>query len=105
MKNFRCYQLGKAQYLQVKDLKLPRYFKDHLNRAALSVCLNLAEGSGKSSVKDRRRFYEMAFASHRECQALFELMQNQELIKNADILGGCLYKLVSVLTAEAECGT
>ena len=54
MKNFRCYQLAKTQYLEIKKQKLPRYQADQLNRAGLSVCLNLAEGSAKQSVKDRR---------------------------------------------------
>ena len=64
MKNFRCFQLAKTQYHAAQKLRLPRYLKDQLNRASLSVCLNLAEGSGKTSIKDRKRFYEIALASH-----------------------------------------
>lgn len=101
MKNFRCYQLAKRQYLAVKKLNLPRYQADQLNRASLSVCLNLAEGSGKSGIKDRRRFYEIAFASHREVQALIDLLELTELNELADNLGGGLYNLIRKLTAEA----
>ena len=101
MKNFRCYQLAKTQYLEVKKLTLPRYQADQLQRASLSVCLNLAEGSAKSSVKDRRRFYEIALASHREVQALIDLIPLTELNKNADNLGGGLFNLIKKLTAEA----
>ena len=101
MKNFRCYQLAKTQYLRVKTLKLPRYQADQLQRASLSVFLNLAEGSGKSGVKDRRRFYEIALASHREVQALIDLIELTELNEVADRLGGGLFNLVRQLTAEA----
>ena len=101
MKNFRCYNLARTQYQEAQKLRLPYYMKDQLNRATLSVCLNLAEGSGKTSVKDRKRFYEIALASHRESQALFELARAKELIGIADKLGGGLWKLISVLKAEA----
>ena len=82
-------------------MKLPRYQADQLQRASLSVCLNLAEGSGKSSVKDRRRFYEIALASHREVQALIDLIPLTEQAGTADKLGGGLFNLVRKLTAEA----
>ena len=101
MKNFRCYQLAKSQYLELKDLQLPRYQADQLRRASLSVCLNLAEGSGKASVKDRRRFYEIALASHREVQALIDLIPLTEQARIADQLGGGLFNLVRKLTTEA----
>ena len=101
MKNFRCYQLAKTQYQALRHLKLPRYQADQLRRASLSVCLNLAEGSAKRSVKDRRRFYEMALASHREVQALIDLIPLTEQAATADNLGGGLYNLVRKLSAEA----
>ena len=101
MKNFRCYQLAKSQYLSIRKIKLPRYQADQIQRASLSVCLNLAEGSAKASVKDRRRFYEMALASHREVQALIDLIPLTEQAGIADTLGGGLFKLVRKLTAEA----
>ena len=94
MKNFRCYQLAKSQYLSIRKVKLPRYQADQIQRASLSVCLNLAEGSAKASVKDRRRFYEMALASHREVQALIDLIPLAEQAGRADTLGGGLFNLV-----------
>ena len=104
MKNFRCYQHAKTQYLALRDLRVPRYQDDQLKRAALSVCLNLAEGSAKRSVKDRRRFYEIALASHREVQALIELLQMPDPNGTADKLGGGLFNLIRRLTAEAAAG-
>lgn len=98
MKNFKCYELAKIQYKKIQKLKLPSYIKDQIDRASLSVCLNLAEGSAKSSQKDRRRFYEIAFASHREVQALLDILDHVELKQNADSLAGALFCLVRALT-------
>ena len=47
-KNFRTYQLSVEYYHHAIDLQLPRHLKDQMARAASSVTLNLAEGSGKS---------------------------------------------------------
>ncbi len=102
MRNFRTFQLAKEQYKTCEKLKAPHYVQDQLRRAALSVCLNLAEGSAKTSVKDRRRFYEIALASHREVQTLLDILQAEELIRKADALGGGLYNLNRALRAELK---
>jgi len=44
-------------------MELKRYTKDQLQRASQSVVLNLAEGSGKPTSRDRARFYAIAFGS------------------------------------------
>ena len=98
MKNFKCYQMAKEQYLNIQKLRLKSYVRDQIDRASLSVCLNLAEGSGKSSIKDRRRFYEMAFASHREVQAILEIIHQPDLTQKADQLGGALFCLIRALS-------
>src|SRR5438270_1622604 len=41
--------------------------KDQLDRASTSIPLNIAEGNGKFSAKDRARFFEMARGSALEC--------------------------------------
>ena len=45
---------------------------DQLKRAALSIPLNIAEGTGKSSEPDRRRYYGIARGSAMECGALLD---------------------------------
>jgi four helix bundle protein len=75
LKNFRGYQLAVQFYQITRELRAPDGLRDQLGRAASSVALNLAEGSGKSSPKDRKRFYEIALGSVRECEAIMDLLQ------------------------------
>src|SRR5947209_5171424 len=41
--------------------------KDQLDRASTSIPLNIAEGNGKFSARDRARFFEMARVSSGMC--------------------------------------
>ena len=77
----------------------PYYLKDQLVRAASSVALNLSEGSAKRSPKDRRRFYEIALGSMRECEAIVELLSpdSKPLREPADKLARHVYRLVHSL--------
>ena len=93
MKSFRTYQLAKDFYISAKRLTLSGAMKDQFDRASLSIMLNLAEGSAKPTKKDQRKFYFIAFGSLREVQSLLDLIQDEELIKGADILAAHLYKL------------
>jgi four helix bundle protein len=77
LKNFRTYQLAVRFYQATRGLRAPDGLRDQLGRAASSVALNLAEGSGKTSKKDRCRFYEIALGSARECEAILELIQHE----------------------------
>lgn len=95
LSKFRTYQLSLELYREVKTVKLPHYLKDQLLRASSSVCLNLAEGSAKPTVKDRATFYAIAMGSCREVQSII-VMEAETLGKLhslADRLGGSLYKL------------
>jgi four helix bundle protein len=47
-------------------------FTDQLKRASLSILLNIAEGTGKTSDPERRRFYAMARGSAMECGAILD---------------------------------
>lgn len=55
--------------------KLPTgraYLADQLHRAALSVVLNIGEGAGEFSKKEKARFYRMALRSGTECAAVLD---------------------------------
>ena len=68
--------------------------KDQFDRALLSIVLNLAEGSGKLTAKDKRRFYAIAFGSLREVQALLDLNGYDRELKLSDPLAASLYRLI-----------
>jgi four helix bundle protein len=54
--------------------------KDQLERATESIVLNIAEGNGKKSAAERRRFFESARASAFECAAIVDLLRIQSII-------------------------
>lgn len=68
--------------------------RDQLERASLSVVLNLAEGSAKMTFKDRKRHFVMAMGSLRETQAILELTESLELWKQSDQVAAHLHKLI-----------
>jgi four helix bundle protein len=53
--------------------------KDQLDRASTSVPLNIAEGNGKFSMRDRARFLEMARGSALECAACLDVLVARKL--------------------------
>jgi len=56
------------------------FLADQLNRAALSVAANIAEGNGRFTKPDRRNFFGIARGSVQECVPLLELTARQELV-------------------------
>src|SRR5947209_3292193 len=48
--------------------------RDHLERAGDSIALNVAEGNGKFSRKDRARFFQIAHGSALESAACLDLL-------------------------------
>ena len=56
-----------------------------LNRAAVSVATNLAEGSGRISKKDQAHFTHLAYSSLMECMNLLILAADQQLISSVDL--------------------
>src|SRR4051812_8365658 len=93
--NFDSYQLALRFHELAASLKVPRYLRDQLLRASSSVALNIAEGSGKLTLKDQQRFYAIALGSLRESQAVLDLakFKGSEAAQLADRLGGCLWRL------------
>jgi four helix bundle protein len=58
----------------IADNLPPRYaaMADQLRRVSLSIPLNIAEGSGKRTGPEQRRFYAIARGSPMECAAIID---------------------------------
>jgi four helix bundle protein len=56
------------------------FLSDQLNRAALSVATNLAEGNGRFTKPDRRHFFTIARGSVQECVPLLEVASRRNLL-------------------------
>ena len=98
MKNFRSYELALGLYRECQKIKVRKAeIRDQFERASLSIVLNLAEGSGKLTAKDRRRFYSIAMGSLRETQALLMIIQEEKTAELADKLGASLFRLIQNL--------
>ena len=48
--------------------------RDQLDRASTSAVLNIAEGNGKFSLRDRRRYFEIALGSALECAGCIDVI-------------------------------
>jgi four helix bundle protein len=62
--------------------------KDQLDRASTSVPLNIAEGNGKYSAKDRCRFFDTAHASALECAAALDVLVAKSKLTTAQTRPG-----------------
>src|SRR4051812_24261154 len=63
--------------------ELPRgrsHLADQLTRASTSIVLNIAEGSGKFSAGDKRRYYLSASGSATECAAILDVCLRLKLM-------------------------
>src|SRR6266480_1299032 len=61
--------------------------KDQLDRALTSIPLNIAEGNGKFSARDRARFLEMARGSALECAACLDVLFVRKLASEQQVAG------------------
>lgn len=56
------------------------YIRDQLRRASISIVINIAEGSGKFSKPEKRKFYTIARGSCYECVSLIEIILGENQI-------------------------
>jgi four helix bundle protein len=73
--------------------------KDQLDRASTSISLNIAEGNGKYSPKDRCRFFDVAHGSALECAAGLDVLVAKAKLTPDEIRSGKerLQKIVRML--------
>lgn len=71
-----------------------------IRRAALSVYLNIAEGSSRKSVAERKRYYEVARGSIIEIDAALDVSAELKYCtqENLQPLGGLMQRTFSMLS-------
>ena len=80
------YQVVKGQDLKVLTLisqstSIDIYIKDQWKRASISILLNLAEGTGRMSVQDKKHYYTIARGSVFECAAILDLLHEMKVVE------------------------
>ena len=88
-------------YRLAKRLKgSDRHARDQFLRASQSIPQNIAEGNGKGTTADRRRFFEIARGSALECAAIQDILVVCDVIETQDDTYGkeMLVRIVSMLT-------
>lgn len=90
--------------------KIDSITRDQLKRATLSIPLNIAEGTGRFTPKDRRNFYVIARSSIFEVVAILDILQDdagieplvfEKFYQDADELSRILFVMVQKLGAAA----
>ena len=89
--NLEVYQKATDFAEQITNLteQFPRgyyFLTDQLNRAALSIATNIAEGNGRFTKADRKNFFIIARGSAQECIPLLELAKRKQLISKQKVV-------------------
>ena len=84
----RCYEhsmlLAKKLPSLVRKWPIGSYYlADQLKRALASVSLNIAEGNGRSGLKDRARFFAIARGSATEVSAIIDIANAYNMIDSS----------------------
>ena len=108
--NLEVYKKSTSLHISLKAISrssgLNKIIADQLFRASLSIPLNIAEGSGRFTAKDRRNFFIIARASVFECLAILDSIINENhfseihysnLINDADEISRMLYTMIKNL--------
>lgn len=83
------------------------FLADQLNRAALSIAANIAEGNGRSTKPDRKDSFGIARGSAQECVPLLELTVRQNLTtpKQHEQLRADLEEIARMLSVSSTAWT
>lgn len=94
-RKFKTFKLSVQFYTECEKLSLSKHLKDQLMRASSSISLNIAESSGKRTLKDKRKFIHIAYGPTKECQSILILagVTDERIINLADHIAASLYKI------------
>ena len=90
--------VGRADQIVEQFPRGRGYLADQLQRAALSIVLNIAEGAGKFSPADKAVFYVRARGSTTECAAVLDVCKKLNLIQSTDADKNLLERIGQMLT-------
>ena len=103
----KAFLINRKVYAFLKgNSTMPVYLKSQFGRASLSIVLNIAEGSGRFTPKDRRNFLVMARGSVFECASITEVVaaeqemstnESKEIIEGFDEISRMLYSMIKKL--------
>lgn len=71
---------------------------DQIDRASISIALNIAEGTGRTSPRERTRHYVIARGSAVECLACLDLLELEAAIEAMPAARTVLLRLIMVLS-------
>lgn len=86
----RALQFAGWSQILIDSLTKKTSTRDQLGRAGDSIALNIAEGNGKFSQRDRARFFQIAHGSALESAACLDLFVARDCCEKAQIADGKL---------------
>jgi len=94
-----CYRLTKSMPSDEKFGMITQ-----IRRAALSVHLNIAEGSSRKSEVERKRYYEVARGSVIEIDAALDIAEDLDYLRTFSVekLGQSMIKCFKLLTGMIQ---
>lgn len=105
--NLEVYQKAVSFVVNIRPClsQIPdKEIKDQLRRAALSIPLNIAEGQGRNTDKEKVQFYKIARGSLFECIPLIQIinriglideMEYKQLYNSAEEIGKMINGLIN----------
>ncbi|MCK9613323.1 MAG: four helix bundle protein [Bacteroidales bacterium] len=102
----KSFHSGIRKFINTQRLDVTT--KNQLRRAAFSVVLNIAEGSGRFSKADRRNFFIISRSSIFECVAILDILKDEQMISyesfqafynDAEELSRILFALIKNLSS------
>lgn len=105
------YQEAKSFNTEIRNeilslRSLDKTSRDQLRRAAMSVMLNIAEGTSRFTKADKRHFYIVSRGSLFECIAISDLLESEKIISRetkmklytqAEVLSRMLFSMIRTL--------
>jgi four helix bundle protein len=95
----------------IEALPSKHSIRDQLNRASTSIALNIAEGNGRYTSKDKCRFFDIAKGSALECAACIDILSQTNLIEEElrdnlkTILGRIVQMIVGLIRKTSNTRT